>query len=123
MRPVHHSVRLPIAVDKALRTLAERQKISVYAMLQRSVKAGIAAQINPPTRDTSNQEMLAELASVSTRMVDVERMLDRALFTACAAYCYARHAAMGARTSDEAVTAEINAAYDRQRRRAQEGRE
>ncbi|OYU34069.1 MULTISPECIES: hypothetical protein [Sphingomonadales] len=123
MRPVHHSVRLPIAVDKALRTLAERQKISVYAMLQRSVKAGIAAQINPPTRDTSNQEMLAELASVSTRMVDVERMLDRALFTACAAYCYARHAALGARTSDEAVTAEINAAYDRQRRRAQEGRE
>lgn len=123
MRPVHHSVRLPIAVDKALRTLAERQKISVYAMLQRSVKAGIAAQINPPTRDTSNQEMLAELASVSTRMVDVERMLDRALFTACAAYCYARHAALGARTSDEAVTVEINAAYDRQRRRAQEGRE
>lgn len=123
MRPVHHSVRLPIAVDKALRTLAERQKISVYAMLQRSVKAGIAAQINPPTRDTSNQEMLAEVASVSTRMVDVERMLDRALFTACAAYCYARHAALGARTSDEAVTAEINAAYDRQRRRAQEGRE
>lgn len=123
MRPVHHSVRLPIAVDKALRTLAERQKISVYAMLQRSAKAGIAAQINPPTRDTSNQEMLAELASVSTRMVDVERMLDRALFTACAAYCYARHAALGARTSDEAVTAEINAAYDRQRRRAQEGRE
>ncbi len=122
MRPVHHSVRLPIAVDKALRTLAERQKISVYAMLQRSVKAGIAAQINPPTRDTSNQEMLAELASVSTRMVDVERMLDRALFTACAAYCYARHAALGARTSDEAVTAEINAAYDRQRRRAQEDR-
>lgn len=123
MRPVHHSVRLPIAVDKALRTLAERQKISVYAMLQRSVKAGIAAQINPPTRDTSNQEMLAELASVSTRMVDVERILDRALFTACAAYCYARHAALGARTSDEVVTAEINAAYDRQRRRAQEGRE
>jgi len=123
MRPVHHSVRLPIAVDKALRTLAERQKISVYAMLQRSVKAGIAAQINPPTRDTSNQEMLAELASVSTRMVDVERMLDRALFTACAAYCYARNAALGARTFDEAVTAEISAAYDRQRRRAQEGRE
>jgi hypothetical protein len=110
-------------MDKALRTLAERQKISVYAMLQRSVNAGIASQINPPARDTCNQEMLAELASVSTRMVDVERMLDRALFTACAAYCYARHAALGARTSDEAVTAEINAAYDRQRRRAQEGRE
>jgi len=52
--------------------------------------------------------------------VDVERTLDRTLFTACAAYCYARNAALGARTNDETVTAEINAAYDRQRRLSQE---
>lgn len=122
MRPVHHSVRLPVALDKALRTLAERQGISVYAMLQRSVKAGIAAQATPPERDTASREIVAELASVSTRMVDVERMLDRALFTACAAYCYARSAAMGARKTDEVITVEINAAYDRQRRLSQEGR-
>lgn len=123
MKLVRHTVRLPVSLDKALRALAERRGISVYAMLQRSVKAGIAAQANPPARDNGNREIVTELASVSTRMVDVERMLDRALFTACAAYCYARHAALGARTSDEAVTAEINAAYDRQRLRAQEGRE
>lgn len=123
MKPVQHTVRLPVALDKALNALAERQGISVYAMLQRSVKAGIAAQANPPARDNGNREIVTELASVSTRMVDVERMLDRALFTACAAYCYARHAALGARTTDEAVTTEITAAYDRQRRRAQEGRE
>ena len=123
MKPVQHTVRLPGALDKALNALAERKGVSVYAMLQRSVKAGIAAQSSPPTRDTDNREIITELASVSTRMVDMERMLDRALFTACAAYCYARHAALGARTTDEAVTAEINAAFDRQRRRAQEGRE
>jgi hypothetical protein len=122
MRPVHHSVRLPVALDKALRTLAERQGVSVYAMLQRSVKAGIAAQTTPPPRDTATREIVAELASVSTRMVDVERMLDRALFTACAAYCYARSAAMGTRKSDEVITAEIKAAYDRQRRLSQEAR-
>lgn len=122
MKPIQHTVRLPVSLDKALNTLAEQQGISVYAMLQRSVKAGIAAQTNPPARDTGNREIVTELASVSTRMVDVERMLDRALFTACAAYCYARHAALGARTTDEAVTAEINAAYDRQRRLSQEGR-
>lgn len=123
MKPVQHTVRLPVALDKALNALAEGKGVSVYAMLQRSVKAGIAAQSSPPTRDTDNREIITELASVSTRMVDVERMLDRALFTACAAYCYARHAALGARTTDEVITAEINAAYDRQRRRAQEGRE
>lgn len=122
MKPVQHTVRLPVSLDKALNALAQRQGISVYAMLQRSVKAGIAAQANPLVRDTGNREIVTELASVSTRLVDVERMLDRALFTACAAYCYARSAALGARKTDEVITGEINAAYDRQRRRSQEGR-
>lgn len=122
MKPVQHTVRLPVSLDRALNALAQRHNISVYAMLQRSVKAGIAAQANPLARDTGNREMLAELASVSLRLVDVERMLDRALFTACAAYCYARSAAQATRKSDEVITAEINAAYDRQRRLSQEGR-
>ncbi|MCZ2958193.1 hypothetical protein NYY67_19505, partial [Acinetobacter baumannii] len=72
--------------------------------------------------EIDTREIVTELASISTRIVDVDRMLDRALFTACAAYCYARSAASGARKSDEAITAEINAAYDRQRRLSQEGR-
>lgn len=122
MRPVHHSVRLPIALDKAIRILAERQGVSVYAMLQRSVKAGIATLAAPPAPDPLNREIVAELASVSIRIVDVERMLDRALFTACAAYCYARSAALDARKTDEIITAEINAAYDRQRRLSRERR-
>jgi hypothetical protein len=122
MRPVQHTVRLPASLDKALRALAERDGTSVYALLQRSVKAGVAALANPPARDTSGRELIAELASLSTRMVDAERMLDRALFTACAAYCYARAAAMGLTQSDEAITEEINAAYNRQRRLAQEDR-
>lgn len=122
MRPVHHSVRLPIALDKAVRTLAARQGISVYAMLQRSVKDGIAAQTTAAAPDTTGREIVAELASVSTRIVDIERMLDRALFTACAAYCYARSAASGARKTDEVIISEINAAYERQRRLSQESR-
>lgn len=122
MKPVQYTVRLPVSLDKALRALAERHGMSAYAVLQRSVKAGIATLTNPPVRDTVPREIVAELASVSTRMVDVERMLDRALFTACASYCYARSAALGARKTDEAITAEIEAAYDRQRRLSQEKR-
>jgi len=122
MKPVQYTVRLPVSLDKAVRALAERHGVSAYAELQRSVKAGIAALSNQPTPDTGNRELVAELASVSTRIVDVERMLDRALFTACAAYCYARSAATGARKTDEIITAEINAAYDRQRRLSQEKR-
>lgn len=122
MKPVQYTVRLPVSLDKAVRALAERHGLSAYAVLQRSVKAGIATLSNPPTPDTGNRELVAELASVSTRIVDVERMLDRALFTACAAYCYARSAATGARKTDEIITAEINAAYERQRRLSQEKR-
>lgn len=120
MKLVRHTVRLPISLDKALRALAERHGISVYAMLQRSVKAGIATLANPPAPDTLPREIVTELASVSTRVVDVERMLDRTLFTACAAYCYSRSAALGARKTDEIITAEIVAAYDRQRRLSRE---
>lgn len=119
MRPVQYTVRLPVSLDKALRALAERQGVSVYATLQRSVKAGVAALANPIARDTGSHEMVAELASIGTRMVDVERMLDRTLFTACAAYCYARSAALGERTTDDITVAEINEAYDRQRRLSQ----
>lgn len=122
MKPVQYTVRLPVSHDKALRALAERHGMSVYAVLQRSVKAGIASLSNPTAHNTLPREIIAELASVSTRIVDVERTLDRALFTACASYCYARSAAMGARKTDEIITAEINAAYDRQRRLSEEKR-
>lgn len=122
MKPVQYTVRLPVSLDKALRALAERHDMSAYAALQRSVKAGVAALTDPAASDTGNREIIAELASVSTCIVDVERMLDRTLFTACAAYCYARNAGLGMRKTDEIIAAEINAAYDRQRRLSQEKR-
>jgi hypothetical protein len=122
MKPVQYTVRLPVSVDNALRSLARQQNTSVYAALQLSVKAGIAALANPPAPGIDNRELVAELASLGTSIVDVERLLDRTLFTACAAYAYARSAALGAHKSDEVLTAEINAAYDRQRRLSQEDR-
>lgn len=117
------TVRLTPARHRVLAGFAKSYGLSEYAMLARVVDAGLTALDHRAGDHIETREMVTELASVSTRLADVERMLDRALFTACAAYCYARHAALGTRTSDEAVTAEINAAYDRQRRRAQEGRE
>ena len=115
MTLARHNVRLTAALEKALRTLAEQQGMTPYAMLQRSVKAGIAAQLNPPVADGGSRELVAEVASISTRLADVERMLDRTLFTACAAYCYARSAAMGEDKTDAVITTETNRAYDRQR--------
>lgn len=119
MKPVQHTIRLPIALDTALKSLAERHDISVYEMLQRCVKTGIATLANPPQPDNETRDIIGEVASISLAIVGIERMLDRALFTSCAAYCYARSAASGQRKTDETITAEITAAYDRQRRLSQ----
>ena len=116
------TVRLTPAQHRTLAGFAKSYGLSEYAMLARVVDTGLAALIQGAGKGIDAREIIAELASVSTRIVEVERMLDRALFTACAAYCYARSAALGARTSDETITAEINAAYDRQRRLSQEKR-
>lgn len=116
------TVRLTSPQQRALVAFAKQRGLSEYAMLARVVDAGLAALIHGAGSQIDTREIITELASVSTRIVDVERMLDRTLFTACAAYCYARSAALGARTNDETVTAEINAAYDRQRRLSQEKR-
>lgn len=116
------TVRLTPPQQRALVAFAKQRGLSEYAMLARVVDAGLASLIHGTGNQIDTREIIAELASVSTRIVDVERMLDRALFTACAAYCYARSAALGARKTDEIITAEINAAYDRQRRLSQEKR-
>ncbi|NMN06463.1 MULTISPECIES: hypothetical protein [unclassified Novosphingobium] len=120
MRPVQHTVRVPIALDKALRTLAERDGTSVYAQLQRCVKAGAATLAKPAAQDTSGRDIVLELASVGTRLTAAERLLDRVLFTACAAYGYARASALGLAEDDEAITAQVHAAYERQRRLARD---
>lgn len=120
MTLARHNIRLTAPLEKALRTLADQQGVTPYAMLQRSVKAGIAAQLNPPVADDRSRELVAEVASMSTRLADVERLLDRTLHTACAAYCYARSAAKGGGKSDEVITAETQRAYGRQRAAAGE---
>jgi len=116
------TVRLTPAQQRTLAGFARQRGLSEYAMLARVVDAGLAALIHGPGHGIEAREIVTELASLSTRIVDVERMLDRALFTACAAYCYARTAASGEKQTDEIVTDEINAAYSRQRRLAQEDR-
>lgn len=116
------TVRLTPAQHRTLAGFAKTYGLSEYAMLARVVDTGLAALVHGGSKGIDAREIIAELVSVGTRIVDVERTLDRALFTACAAYCYARSAALGARTNDETITAEINAAYDRQRRLSQEKR-
>jgi len=122
MRLVKHTVRLPPEVDKAVLELAKAKGDTVYAMLATCIEAGVAALNAPPLNETASHELVTEMASVSTRLAEVARMLDRTLYIACTAYCYARSASQGAGKTDEVVLVEINRAYDRQIAIAREDR-
>lgn len=117
---VKHNIRLSPAQDRALVGYAEQRGLTRYKMLGRVVDHGlevVKAGVNAPV---DIGDIVDEIATLSVRFAELERVLDRALFTACAGYSYARQAALGGRRSDEAITAEAIAAYERQRSLASE---
>ena len=122
MKTVQHCARISAAQHRLLVALAEQRGETSYKMLVRAIGAGLSALSEAPKATANVDDIIGEVASISNRIVDVERMLDRALFTTCAAYCYARSAASGQRKTDEVITAEITAAYERQRRLSREAR-
>ena len=112
MKYVQHTVRLPLALDKALRHAAQTRQATTYALLQQCVKAGIVSLSEQAAFQTTS-EMAQEIGIISTRLAHVERLTERALFVACAAYVFAR-AAAGPHANETTLTAEINAAFIRQ---------
>lgn len=109
------TVRLNPSQHRILAGFAAKRGLSEYAMLARIVDAGFAAILHGADMDADTREIAAEVGAISERLAEVERVLDRALFTACAAYAYARHAALGTRKPDEVIAAEARAAFERQR--------
>lgn len=114
------TVRLNPSQARTLRGIAERRGFTEYAMLQRIIETGFLAVINGTDRDTDTREIATGVGAIAERLAEVERVLDRALFTACAAYAYARHAALQSRKPDEVIAAEARAAFERQRSLAQD---
>jgi hypothetical protein len=117
---IKHNIRLSPAQNRALVGYAAQRGVTRYKMLGRIVDHGLAAIESGITAPSDMQDITNELAAISIRFAELERVLDRALFTACAGYSYARQAALGGRRSDEAITAEAIAAYERQRSLASE---
>jgi hypothetical protein len=113
MKFVQHSVRLPLALDKALRQAAQARQVTAYALLQQCVRTGIASLSGEQSAPQLTAELVQEIGAISARLAHVERLTERTLFVACAAYVFAR-AAAGSRTDETTLTAEINAAFTRQ---------
>jgi hypothetical protein len=113
MKFVQHSVRLPLALDKALRHAAKSRQTTPYSLLQQCVRAGLASLSGEQTAPQLTAEIAQEIGTLAARLAHVERLTERTLFTACAAYTYTR-ALAGPRTDEANLIAEINAAFARQ---------
>lgn len=109
------TVRLTPSQARTLTSIAGRRGLTEYAMLQRIIEAGFLAVMHGTDRDVDNREIATGVGVISERLAEVERVLDRALFTACAAYAYARHSALGTKKPDEVIAADAKAAFERQR--------
>ena len=114
------TVRLTPSQHRILAGFATKRELSEYAMLARIVDAGFAALLRGADREVDTREIATEIGAISERLAEIERVLDRTLFTACAAYAYARHAALATRKPDEGIAAEARAAFERQRSLASE---
>ena len=109
------TVRLNPSQHRILAGFAAKRGLSEYAMLARIVDAGFAALLHGADKEADTREIAAEVGAISERLAEIERVLDRTLFTACAAYAYARHSALSTRKPDEVIAAEARAAFERQR--------
>ena len=113
MKFVQHSVRLPLVLDKALRHAAQNRQMTPYALLQQCVRAGLASLSGEQAGPQLTAEIAQEIGALAARLAHVERLTERTLFTACAAYTYSRVAA-GPRSDESILTTEIGAAFQRQ---------
>jgi predicted transcriptional regulator len=124
MKHVQHSVRLSPALNRTLSALAEQRGMTSYQMLKRAIEQGFAVMTNAKSAGSSMSDVGDEMAAMSARLALVEALADRGLFTASAAYVYARRAALrgesDAEKSDAAMGEAAQAAYKRQRALAAE---
>ena len=116
------TVRLRPELERSLRAQAERLDQPPYRILLKAIETGLAAIAGNTARDVDTREIADEVGAIGARIVELERVLDRTLFVACAAYAYARNAALGSRPGDEIIAAEARAAFERQRGLASEVR-
>lgn len=124
MKHIQHSVRLSPALNHTLASLAEQRGMTCYQMLKRAIEQGFAVMTNAPSSRFGITQTSEELASLSARLALVEALADRGLFTASAAYVYARRAALrgegDAEQADAALGEAVQSAYKRQRALAAE---
>ncbi|PHY21504.1 hypothetical protein [Caulobacter sp. BP25] len=119
------SLRLTRAQIAFLRRHAEAHGVSLYQSSTRAMEAGLAALAGASEPGAAEEPIAALIGELLARIERLERLADRALYSAAAAYSYARQAALaGARDAkvlDDAVAEAAGEAYRRQRDLARGG--
>ena len=123
MTRIKLTIRIPAAQEVMLKRVAEARGLTRYQALGRAIEAGLGVMMDAPAR--SDAVVIGdELAAIAVRLGLIEALADRGLFTASAAYAYARRAALrddrDAENSDAAIGATVQSAYQRQRALARE---
>ncbi|HUD90133.1 hypothetical protein [Sphingobium sp.] len=108
-------VHLSPEQDRILQGLAELKDMPDYTVLSRIIDAGFQCGGEDTEVVRQVRKIAAVIGALSERLAEVERVCDRVLFTACAAYAYARDGALGAARGDEVIAREVRAAFQRQR--------
>lgn len=123
MNRVKLSIRVPVGQEIMIRHIAEVRGLTRYQALARVIETGLTSIMNMPAPSNSVPDDDA-LASLESRLSIIEALTDRSLFTASAAYAYARRAALrgdgDADKADAAMGEAAQAAYKRQRALAAE---
>jgi hypothetical protein len=123
MNRIKLSIRVPAGQETMLRHIAEVRGLTRYQALARVIETGLTSIMTAPApqRAGCNDDALA---SLDARLSVIEALIDRSLFTASAAYAYARRAALrndsDAERSDSATSEAAQASYKRQRALAAE---
>lgn len=119
------SLRLSRPQIAFLRRHAEAHGVSLYQSSTRAMEAGLAALAGAAEPGAAEQPIAALIGELLARVERLEALADRALYSAAAAYSYARQAALaGARDAkalDDAVAEAAGEAYRRQRDLARGG--
>ena len=103
-----------------LNELAERQNITRYAMLAKVVERGLEALISGDYLEQEIRDIAIETKRTLARLIAIERLNERILFTGCTTYIYARDAALKHGLHEDILIEETLAAFERQRRIAEE---
>lgn len=123
MNRVKLSVRVPMGQEVMIRRYAEARGLTRYQALSRVIEAGLGVVADAPDagRGSAGDDAMA---GFEARLGMIEALLDRSLFTASAAYAYARRAALrgdgDADRTDSMIGEAAHSAYRRQRALAAE---